>query len=189
MPSANRTPVKRKISKSLLARFAKVRLFLCDVDGVLTDATVFIGGQTEVKAFNILDGLGMKLLEGEGIKVGWISNRPSQVTTQRGAELKISFVVQNKHGETKLKAAEQILAKTGLSFDEVCYIGDDIVDLALMKRVGVAVGVPNGIDETHEIAHYVTEARGGCGAVREVAVMILKAQKKWDRIVQEHLEA
>ena len=181
--------MKRTISKSLLARLAKVKLFLCDVDGVLTDATVFIGGETEIKAFNILDGLGMKLLEREGIKVGWITNRPSVVTTQRGAELKVSFVVQNKHGETKLKAAEQILAKTGLSFDEVCYVGDDIVDLALMKHAGVAVGVPNGIEETHAIAHYVTSARGGYGAVREIAVMILKAQNKWDRIVQEHSEA
>ncbi|HEX4644266.1 MAG TPA: phenylphosphate carboxylase subunit delta, partial [Verrucomicrobiae bacterium] len=109
--------MRAKAAPSLNARLAKVKLFLCDVDGVLTDASVFIGQAQEIKRFHIRDGLGLVLLRREGIKVGWISNRPSSATTLRAVELKIDFLEQAK-GD-KVKAAENILAKTGFGWEEV----------------------------------------------------------------------
>ncbi|HEX4646492.1 MAG TPA: HAD hydrolase family protein [Verrucomicrobiae bacterium] len=176
--------MRAKAAPSLNARLAKVKLFLCDVDGVLTDASVFIGQAQETKRFHIRDGLWLVLLRREGIKVGWISNRPSSATTLRAEELKIDFLEQAK-GD-KVKAAENILARTACRWEEVCYMGDDIVDLGVLKRAGVAVTVADAVREAKTIAHCQTKAAGGHGAVREVVEMILKAQKKWDRIVEEH---
>jgi len=161
-------------------------LFLCDVDGVLTDAAVFIGGAQEIKRFNILDGLGLVLLRRAGIKTGWISSRPSAATILRAEELKIDFLAQQKEG--KVAAVENILTRTGFTWAEVCYVGDDIVDLGVLKRAGVAVVVANGVAETKAVAHYVTKAAGGHGAVREVAKMILKAQNQWKKIVADYGE-
>src|SRR5205823_4796027 len=116
-----------------------------------------------------------------GIKVGWISNRPSTVTQQRAEELRIDFLHQQN--DNKVLAAESILARAGLTWEEVCFMGDDIVDLGILKRAGVAVAVANGIVEAKELADYVTRAEGGRGAVREVARLILDAQDKWRPII------
>ena len=168
---------------TLDAAFKRVRLLLCDVDGVLTDASVFIGGAQELKQFNIQDGLGLVNLRRQGLKVGWISSRPSPATTRRARELKIDFLRQEKG--SKVCAVESLLAQTGIRWDEVCYMGDDIVDLGVLKRAGVAVAVANGVAEARAAADYVTRASGGHGAVREVGELILKAQNKWARIVAE----
>lgn len=173
-----------KPTPSLAAKFARVKIFLCDVDGILTDGSVFISQAGETKQFSIQDGLGLKLLQREGIKVGWISNRPSRVTLRRAEELKVDFLSQDK--SSKVAAAEKILARTGLTWNDACYMGDDIVDLCLLTRAGLAISVPNGVAEAKNAAHYVTKAKGGHGAVREVVEMILKAQKKWNQIVQEY---
>ena len=109
-------------------------LLLCDVDGVLTDASVFIGGRGEVKQFNIRDGLGLVALRREGLKVGWISSRASPATARRARELKIDFLRQEKG--SKVGVVESLLAQTGFRWDEVCYVGDDIVDLGVLKRAG-----------------------------------------------------
>ncbi len=171
-------------SVELEARLEKIKWLLCDVDGVLTDGGVFIGGKTEFKRFDIQDGLGLVLLRREGIKVGWISSRPSVATALRAAELKIDFLHQDKGG--KLAVTEALLARTGSRWTEVCYVGDDLVDLALLKRAGVAVAVANATDEAKALADYVTRACGGHGAVREVAELILKAHGKWPRLVAEY---
>jgi 3-deoxy-D-manno-octulosonate 8-phosphate phosphatase (KDO 8-P phosphatase) len=159
-------------------------LLLCDVDGVLTDASVFISGEEEIKQFNIRDGLGLVTLRRLGVKVGWISSRPSAATERRARELKIDFLRQEKG--SKVCAVESLLAQTGFGWDEVCYVGDDIVDLGVLKRAGVAVAVANGVAETQAAADYVTRAGGGHGAVREVVELILKAQDRWSRLVAEH---
>ena len=161
----------------------RIRLFLCDVDGVLTDGSVFIGGQREVKLFNIQDGLGLVRLRREGLKVGWVSSRPSAATARRARELKIDFLRQEKG--SKVCVVERLLARTGFRWEEVCYMGDDIVDLGVLKRAGVAVAVANAVAEARATADYVTRAGGGHGAVREVVELILKAQNKWRRIVTE----
>ena len=161
-----------------------MKLLLTDVDGVLTDGSVFITGDGEFKQFNIQDGLGLVLLRRCGIKVGWISARPSLITTRRAEELKIDYLSQDKG--SKVAAAEKILSSAGLNWEQVCFVGDDIVDLCLLKRAGVAVAVANAIDEAKALAHCVTTARGGHGAVREVATMILQAQGHWAPLVREY---
>src|SRR5215207_8359104 len=142
-------------SKSLSARLARVKILLCDVDGVLTDASVFIGGGEEIKRFNILDGLGLVLLRRAGIKVGWVSSRPSAATKLRADELKIDFLLQQK--ESKVAVIESLLLRTRLTWAEVCYIGDDVIDLGALKRAGVAVAVANAITEARAAAYYITK--------------------------------
>ena len=174
-----------RLNKALTGKLARIKLFLCDVDGVLTNGTVLFGDGKEYKAFNIQDGLGLLLLKRNGIKVGWLSNRPSAVTKQRADELAIDFLHQDK--TTKVAAAEMILAKARIRWEEVCFMGDDVVDLGVLRRAGVAVAVANAIVEAKALADYVTKAAGGHGAVREVARLILVAQKKWNRVIRECL--
>lgn len=179
-----RKPKVPPIAPELLTRLQRVRLLLMDVDGVLTDGGIYIGGESEFKRFNIQDGLGIKLAQKGGIKVGWISARPSFATATRAVELKIDYIFQADTG--KIAAAEDILKKAGLGWSDVCFMGDDVVDLGLMKRAGAAISVANGIAEAKEAAHYVTKAAGGHGAVREAVTLILKAQNKWDALVHEY---
>ena len=182
--SAAGRSLRNSRSATLDAAFKRVRLLLCDVDGVLTDASIFIGGQQEVKRFNIRDGLGLVNLRRQGLKVGWISSRPSPATTRRARELKIDFLRQEKG--SKVCAVESLLAQTGFRWDEVCYVGDDIIDLGVLKRAGVAVAVANGVADARAAADYITRADGGHGAVREVVELILKVQNKWVRIVKAY---
>ncbi|HXG49062.1 MAG TPA: HAD hydrolase family protein [Methylomirabilota bacterium] len=183
-PRPRATPRNPSLPPALRAALRRVRLFLCDVDGVLTNGTVLVGNRTEFKEFNIHDGLGLRLLSRHGIKVGWISNRPSPATYQRAEELKVDFLVQD--GGSKVRAIEAILTKTGCGWREVCYLGDDVVDLGPLRRAGVAVAVANAIPEAKAAAHFVTTAEGGRGAVREVAGLLLRAQGKWEAVLQEH---
>ena len=168
----------------LKRKLAGVRLFLCDVDGVLTDGTVLMGNGVETKRFNIVDGLGLRLLQQAGIKVGWVSRRPSSATTMRAEDLKIDYLIQIDG--SKVEAVAALLDRSGTGWESVCFVGDDIVDLGVLRRVGVAVGVANAIDEVKAVAHYVTEREGGRGAVREVVDLILKAQDRWAAMIQEH---
>jgi 3-deoxy-D-manno-octulosonate 8-phosphate phosphatase (KDO 8-P phosphatase) len=160
-----------------------VKLFLCDVDGVLTDGTVTMGDGKEYKTFHIQDGLGLRLLQHSGIKVGWVSNRPSEATRQRAEDLKVDYLYQGKGN--KIEAVESILAQANLGWNDVSYMGDDVVDLGALKRAGLAVTVANGIAEAKALAHYVTGAHGGRGAVREVVDMILKAKNLWAKMIAE----
>ena len=176
--------VKTQTAKDLAARLKRVKLFLCDVDGVLTDGRIFMGDGKEYKAFSIQDGLGMLILQREGIRVGWVSNRPSPVSQQRAEELKIDYFFQKKG--SKVEAIQSILSKAGVEWDEMCYMGDDVVDLGALRRAGVAVAVANAIEEAKTAAHYVTRAHGGHGAVREVVRLILVAQNKWQNVIERH---
>jgi 3-deoxy-D-manno-octulosonate 8-phosphate phosphatase (KDO 8-P phosphatase) len=191
VPARNRKANKAQTSAtgerpSLTQRFAAVKLFLCDVDGVLTDGTVLLGEGKEYKTFSIQDGLGLLLLKKHGLRVGWISARPSAVTQQRGEELRIEFIYQVKG--SKVTTVEELLAATGFQWNDVCYMGDDVVDLGVLRRVGAAVAVANAIADVKHIAHYVTSARGGHGAVREVVELILRAQNKWKDVIAQHMQ-
>src|ERR1043166_1966038 len=128
-----------RLSPQLQNKLRRVRLFLCDVDGVMTDGAVYMGGGVETKRFHIRDGLGLKFLQRHGIKVGWISRRPSSATQQRAADLKIDFLVQHNGG--KIEGVERILRQTGLNWADVCYVGDDVVDLGVLERAGLDVAV------------------------------------------------
>ena len=173
-----------RLSSQLRSRLRRIRLFLCDVDGVMTDGTVWMGSGIELKRFGIRDGLALKFLQRHGIRVGWVSRRPSDATRQRAADLKIDFLVQLDGG--KVAAVESILRKSGLNWSQLCFVGDDIVDVGVLKRAGVGVAVADGVAEARAAAAHVTTAPGGHGAIREVAELILKAQGKWDRVVTEY---
>jgi len=177
-----------RISPPLHSRLKRVKLFLCDVDGVLTDGSIFIGGAGEMKRFHIPDGLGLIFLRRAGFKVGWVSARPSPVTRARARELKIDFLVQQGDRLSKTGAVAKLLRRTKLDWDAVCFMGDDVVDLGPLQRAGLAVAVANAGREVKAVAHYVTRTAGGHGAVRETVEMILKAQKKWDSIVAGYRE-
>ena len=173
-----------KTPTALNKKLKSVKLFLCDVDGVLTDGAVYMGGGVESKRFNIRDGLGLKFLQRHGIKVGWVSRRPSSATQQRADDLKIDFLVQHNGG--KIEGVEDILRQTGMNWSDVCYVGDDVVDIAVLERVGLGVAVGDGVAEAKAAADYVTKAPGGNGAIREIVEMILRAQNKWKLVIAEY---
>jgi 3-deoxy-D-manno-octulosonate 8-phosphate phosphatase (KDO 8-P phosphatase) len=168
----------------LRSRLRRVRILLCDVDGVLTDGAIYITGEGEFKRFHVHDGLAQRMAARSGLKVGWVSARPSPITTRRGEELKTDFIVQTRDG--KVPAVEEILAKTGCTWAETCFVGDDVVDLGVLGRVGLAISPADARPEAKALAHCITRAKGGNGCVREVVEMILKAQGKWATVVAEH---
>ncbi len=168
----------------LRAQLKRIKLLLCDVDGVLTDGAIFITGEGEFKRFHVHDGLGQRMAARAGLKVGWVSARPSAITTRRGEELKTDFIVQTRDG--KVPAVERILAETGLSWSDTCFVGDDVVDLGVLRRVGLAISPADARPEAKAAAHFLTQAKGGNGCVREVVEMILKAQGKWATVMAEH---
>ncbi len=168
-----------KISTAIRQRAARIKLFLCDVDGVLTDGSIFIGGEREFKRFNIRDGLGLVLARRAGLKVGWVSARPSPATKLRAEELKIDFLVQQGDNISKTGAIERLLARERLNWSEVCFVGDDIIDLGPLTRAGFSVAVGDAMPAAKAAAQFTTKAVGGRGAVRETVELILRAQGKW----------
>ena len=182
-----------KKNPSLNSKLRRIKLFLCDVDGVLTDGSVFIGGErppsrssgaaSEFKRFNIRDGLGMVLARRAGLKVGWVSARPSAATEMRAKELKIDFLVQQGDKISKVGVIEQLLAGENLNWGEVCFVGDDVVDLGPLAKAGLGVAVADARPQVKAAADFVTKAEGGRGAVRETIEMILSAQKKWEPVI------
>ena len=177
-------------SKRLRSRARKIKLLLMDVDGVLTDGRIYYlpnprGGVIETKAFDSRDGLGIRLAHEGGLKTGIISGRGSAVVEHRAKELGVHFVQQN--ALEKLTPYERILRAANLRDEEVCYVGDDVVDLPVLKRVGLAVGVSSGDPRLRRHVHYWTRRPGGRGAVRETIDLILLAQGKWDRVLKRFL--
>jgi 3-deoxy-D-manno-octulosonate 8-phosphate phosphatase (KDO 8-P phosphatase) len=156
-------------------RARRVRLAIFDVDGVMTDGTLYIGAQGEAfKAFNILDGHGLKMLQAAGIATAIISGRSSEAVVRRAAELAIAHVVQ---GSTdKLASLHALCAKTRIEAEHCSFMGDDLPDLEAMGACGLAAAVANAVDAVKQAAHYVTRAAGGRGAVREFSEMVLRAR-------------
>jgi 3-deoxy-D-manno-octulosonate 8-phosphate phosphatase (KDO 8-P phosphatase) len=177
-------------AKRLRARARNIKLLLMDVDGVLTDGRIYYvprpqGGLMETKSFHSRDGLGLRLAHAAGLKTGIISGRGSPVVEHRAKELGIHFLQQG--ALEKLAPYQKILRAAGLRDEEVCFLGDDIVDLPILKRVGLAVGVANGDPLLRRHVHYVTKQPGGCGAVREVLELILAAQGRWNPVLKGYL--
>ena len=167
-----------------------IRLVALDVDGVLTDAGVYIGvagdAPVELKRFDVQDSIGIYLLRLMGFKLALLSGRVSPATTIRAAELRIDDVFQES-GAAKLPAFEALLVRQGVTAQETVCGGDDLRDIPLLERVGLAVTVQNAVPEVRAVAHYTTAARGGHGAVREVAEVLLKARGEWDEAVDRYL--
>ncbi len=163
-----------------------ISFLIIDVDGVLTDGRIFCSDKgEEQKVFHVKDGSGVAFWHRAGKKTAIISGRKSKAVEHRAKELGIEEVHQNAH--KKLEVYEKILKKYGLRDGEVCYIGDDLIDLPVLRRVGFAVAVADSPPEVLQRVDYVTRARGGAGAVREVVEKILKFQGKWGDILNRYV--
>ena len=159
-----------------------IELILSDVDGVLTDGRVVLNNQgIETKAFHIRDGLGIRLWHKIGYRFGIVTARSSQVVKIRAAELDVAIVRQG--AADKLATVREIVRELGMPMDHVCYIGDDLPDMPVVRAVGLGVAVADACDELRDAAHYVTHARGGRGAVRELIEWILKNQRRWSDVI------
>jgi len=167
------------------AALKKIKVVVMDVDGVLTDGRIIIDSNgVETKNFDVQDGLGIVLLQKCGIKTAIISARESGVVAFRAKDLKIDKVYVGVY--PKLSAFEDMLKEFNVQEAQVCFIGDDVADLSLMRRCGISVAVANAVFEVKQIADYVTVKKGGHGAVREAIELILKAQGHWGPQLYEH---
>jgi 3-deoxy-D-manno-octulosonate 8-phosphate phosphatase (KDO 8-P phosphatase) len=172
---------------ALRERASNIRMLVLDVDGVLTDGKLYFDHDgNEMKAFNSRDGLGMKALQRCGIEVAVISGRKSKVVARRMAQLDIQHVYEGR--DDKLNAFLHLLEVTGLDAQQICFAGDDWIDLPVLRRVGLAVSVADAEDRVKQQVHWITKRNGGDGAVREICNLILIAQGK-DQIILDEIMA
>jgi 3-deoxy-D-manno-octulosonate 8-phosphate phosphatase (KDO 8-P phosphatase) len=183
-------------SPEVLARARKIKLFLMDVDGTLTDGGVCListlaaeadgtATVTEMKVFNAQDGQGLSLAHTMGIQTGFITGRRSPAVARRAEEMKVTYVYLGQ--ASKMKSYEECLALAGVTDEEVAYLGDDLPDIPLAQRAGLGVCVADGAPELKAICHYTTARPGGRGAAREVIELILKAQGRWEEAIPKAL--
>lgn len=172
-------------NKALLEKIRRIKLIIMDVDGVLTDGRIiYTNTGDEVKSFDVKDGFGIRLAHRAGIKTAILTGRSSQLVLKRAEELEIEEVYQNAF--VKAEVYKKILANSGLQHEEIAYIGDDIVDLPVMKQVGLSVAVPEAMEEVKQQADYITNKSAGKGAVREIIEIILKTQNLWEEATQRY---
>ena len=179
------------VPAAILERAARIQLLLMDVDGVLTDGRLYNvpapdGSMAETKGFDSQDGIGLHWLHWNSIKAGVISGRVSPATAERARQCKMSYVYQG-HIE-KIPILDEIMADSGLPLENVAYIGDDLTDIVIMRRVGLSFAPANSRPEVKRIADHVLQASGGNGAVREVCEILLQAKGLWENILK-HYEA
>jgi 3-deoxy-D-manno-octulosonate 8-phosphate phosphatase (KDO 8-P phosphatase) len=173
------------LSEDQKDRIQRIKLVMIDNDGVLTDGRIVFGDHgDELKFFDVQDGFGLTLLSRAGYKTVMISGKKCKVNKRRMKEVKFTAMYQNAFD--KLKVFEAVLKKFKLKPEEVCYIGDDLIDLPPMRRAGFAVAVANAMPEIKQVANYVTERSGGRGAVREVVDMLLKTQGQWNEVTARY---
>jgi 3-deoxy-D-manno-octulosonate 8-phosphate phosphatase (KDO 8-P phosphatase) len=163
-----------------------ISALVLDVDGVLTDGRIGYGtgSDDEIKFFDVQDGFGIRLLIDSGIKVGVLSGRGSKANRRRASELGLDFVIEGQRD--KDSAFTLLLQQEGLEACQCVYMGDDLFDLPVMRRAGIAAAPGNAVAEVKRLAHWVTNSRGGCGAVREVAERILCGKGLWHGIVARY---
>ena len=165
---------------------ARIRLMIFDVDGILTDGSLHFGADGEaLKTFNVLDGQGIRLLQDAGISTAIISARQSPIVARRASDLGITHIRQGIHD--KKSAFLELIAELNIPANECGFIGDDVIDLPVLNRVGFSASVPNAHAEVRQRVSYVTTAGGGQGAVREVCDFILKAQDKYDQVLARYI--
>lgn len=184
MPGAK----KMKISPALKKRAAKIKVVLMDVDGTITDGSVTLlsqpdGSALEIKTFDAHDGQGISLGRTAGLRMGVITGRESAALRRRMKELSVEFIYEKQ--AHKIAAYEEILQKAEVNEDEVAFLGDDLPDLTVMRRVGLAVAVGNAAPEVKQIAHYTTARNGGKGAARELVELILKSKGNWEDMIDK----
>lgn len=173
------------INKEIQAKASKIKLLLMDCDGVLTDGRItLLPNGDEQKTFHVRDGQGLVLLHHAGLISGIISGRSSLSVEHRARELGIKFIYQG--AANKVNDFEEILAESGLTPEITAFIGDDVTDIPLMRRVGLAIAVADAVLEVKKVAHFITDNKGGAGAVREVSDLILKSQQNWNNLMQQY---
>jgi 3-deoxy-D-manno-octulosonate 8-phosphate phosphatase (KDO 8-P phosphatase) len=174
------------MQKDVKEKAKKIKMILMDVDGVMTDGKIIFGNNgVEAKQFDAKDGVGIKIAQRLGIQFGLITGRSSEAVARRAEELAIEEVHQGQ--KQKIKPYEDILNRHSLKDEEVCFIGDDVVDVPIMRRVGFPVAVADAHPDIIPFAVHTTACRGGQGAIREVIDLIIKAQGKWDEMMKRYL--
>lgn len=174
------------LESPILNKARNIRLLALDVDGVLTDGRLYFSASgDELKAFNILDGHGIKLLRSQGVEVAIITGRTSPLTARRASDLGIVHLAQGR--EDKKQALSELCTTLSIHLDEVAYVGDDLPDLGAIRACGLGICVANAHEALKPHADYCTTQKGGEGAVREVCDLILKAQDKYDAIIAHYL--
>ena len=181
-------PNRTQIPASVKKRAAQIKVLLMDVDGTMTTGAVTLLSQTEkvaleVKTFDAHDGQGLTLAHTAGLRTGCITGRKSSALLRRAREMNMDFVYMDQH--LKMPAYEEILQKTGVPESSVAYVGDDLPDLPIMRRVGLAVAVGDAIPEVKSAAHYTTKALAGHGAIRETVELILKSKGMWEAMIDK----
>ena len=177
-----------KISPALKKRAAQISLILMDVDGTMTDGSVTLLSQSdgtalEIKTFDAHDGQGLTLAQTAGLRTGCITGRESAALLRRAHEMKMEFIYMKQ--PVKMPAYEEIVQKAGVSDPAVAFIGDDLPDIPLLRRVGLAVAVGDAVPEVKEVAHYTTKALAGHGAIRETIELILKSKGIWEAMIDK----
>ena len=173
--------MKKKLTMDLVV----IEMLVLDVDGVLTDGRIITHQDgSESKCFHVLDGHGIRLWQRAGLKMAWLSGRHSVATTCRARELQVPYVLQDCH--QKLPALRKLLEEVGLSAEKVAYVGDDLMDLPVMRYVGFGVAVANAVEEVKQDADHITASAGGAGAVREVIEYILKGSGRWQSLMERY---
>ena len=167
------------ISSETVERARRVKLLITDIDGVMTDGRIVYSVYgDELKYFDVTDGFGILLLNRVGIKTVIITAKKSRIVKLRGRDLKVAKAYAGYLD--KRVPFNDVLKRFKIPAQEICFIGDDLIDVPILKRVGFAVSVPNGMEEVKVVSHYITTKSGGRGAVREICELILKSQDKWD---------
>lgn len=177
-----------KISSAVKKRAAQIKVLLMDVDGTMTDGGVTLLSQTdgsalEIKTFDAHDGQGLTLAQTAGLRTGCITGRESAALLRRAHEMKMEFIYMKQ--PLKMPAYEEILKKTGASDSAVAYVGDDLPDIPLLRRVGLAIAVGDAVPEVKKAAHYTTQAVAGRGAIREAVEVILKSKGIWEAMIDK----
>jgi 3-deoxy-D-manno-octulosonate 8-phosphate phosphatase (KDO 8-P phosphatase) len=176
-----------ELNDDINARASRIKFLILDCDGVLTDGRIYmLPDGDETKSFDVKDGHAIVMLQRAGIKVGIISGRKSSVVRARAKELGIAHL--HEMAWVKTEVYEKMLAEEGLSDEQVCYIGDDVIDIPLLRRAGLAVSVADAVEESKQFSHLVTAHAGGRGAVREVVELIMKAQNKWGEALSRYVD-
>jgi len=176
-----------KLNAGLLSRIRLVKCLLLDVDGVMTDGKLYVGANGfEAKAFDIRDGTGVKLAQAAGLAVGFVSARPSEPTIRRARELGVDWLIQDPRD--KGVTVRELQQKGGMRREQVCFVGDDLLDLPAFKAVGFPVAVADAADDVKAAAAIVTHAKGGNGAVREVVELIIRTQGLWQVALKKYLQ-
>lgn len=169
-------------SQEVLTRASQVSVLVLDVDGVLTDGRIIYADYgDELKCFDVQDGAGLVFWNRAGLKSAVITSRKSRLMKRRAKEMRVDCLVQG--ALLKLPAYERVLRRFHVTEEQVCAIGDDLMELPMLRRAGLAVAVPNAVEEVKRISHYVTQRPGGRGAVREVIDLVLKAKGVWEHLI------